>query len=60
MYVLAINHQIEDYDRWKAVFDEYPPSKLAFRTSGERLAPPLFGADDRLDRELFELACECA
>lgn len=26
MYVIAINHDVEDYDRWKAVFDEYPPS----------------------------------
>jgi hypothetical protein len=25
MYVLAINHQVEDYDRWKAVFDTFPP-----------------------------------
>jgi hypothetical protein len=25
MYVLAINHQVEDYDRWKAVFDTLPP-----------------------------------
>ncbi len=26
MYVLAINHGVEDYDRFKAVFDEFPPS----------------------------------
>jgi hypothetical protein len=25
MYVLAINHKVEDYDRWKAVFDTFPP-----------------------------------
>ena len=25
MYVLAINHQVENYDRWKAVFDTFPP-----------------------------------
>jgi hypothetical protein len=24
MYVLAVNHQVEDYDRWKAVFDTLP------------------------------------
>jgi heme-degrading monooxygenase HmoA len=26
MQMLAINHEVEDYDRWKAVFDEFPPS----------------------------------
>lgn len=25
MYVMAINHDVEDYEAWKAVFDEYPP-----------------------------------
>ncbi len=25
--MLAINHDVEDYDRWKSVFDEYPPGK---------------------------------
>jgi hypothetical protein len=25
--VIAINHEVADYDTWKAVFDEYPPSK---------------------------------
>lgn len=24
MHILAINHGVEDYDRWKAVFDGYP------------------------------------
>jgi hypothetical protein len=27
MYVLAINHNVADYDRWKAVFDQFPPAK---------------------------------
>lgn len=27
MFVLAVNHDVEDYDRWKAVFDEHPPAK---------------------------------
>lgn len=27
MQMLAINHDVEDYDRWKAVFDEFPPAK---------------------------------
>lgn len=27
MYTMAVNHDVEDYDRWKAAFDEYPPSK---------------------------------
>lgn len=27
MYVLAINHDVEDYERWKAVFDSFPPGE---------------------------------
>lgn len=27
MQVLAINHDVEDYARWKAVFDEFPPKR---------------------------------
>jgi hypothetical protein len=27
MYVMAVNHDVEDYDRFKAVFDEFPPSE---------------------------------
>ncbi len=27
MKVLAINHEVADYDTWKAVFDQYPPAK---------------------------------
>ena len=27
MYVMAINHDVEDYDTWKSVFDTFPPSK---------------------------------
>ena len=27
MQMVAINHNVEDYDRWKAVFDEFPPAK---------------------------------
>jgi len=27
MIVLMVNHDVEDYDRFKAVFDEFPPSK---------------------------------
>ena len=27
MHVMAVNHDVEDYDRWKAVFDVFPPSK---------------------------------
>ena len=26
MIVLMVNHEVEDYDKWKAVFDEFPPS----------------------------------
>ena len=25
MYVLAINHDVADYDAWKQVFDSFPP-----------------------------------
>jgi quinol monooxygenase YgiN len=28
MTVVAINHDVEDYGRWKAVFDEIPPSTM--------------------------------
>ena len=28
MIVLAVNHDVEDYDRWKAVFDSVPPSTM--------------------------------
>ncbi len=27
MFILAINHKVDDYNTWKAVFDELPPSK---------------------------------
>jgi heme-degrading monooxygenase HmoA len=27
MYVLAINHKVNDYNQWKSVFDTFPPSK---------------------------------
>lgn len=25
MHVLAINHDVADYDQWKSVFDRFPP-----------------------------------
>ena len=27
MYVLAMNHDVEDYQTWKNVFDTFPPGK---------------------------------
>ena len=27
MYVMAINHDVEDYATWKSVFDTFPPSR---------------------------------
>lgn len=33
MYVVAINHSVADYDRWKAVYDTFPPT-----TSGAKFA----------------------
>jgi heme-degrading monooxygenase HmoA len=27
MYVMAVNHDVADYDQFKAVFDGFPPSK---------------------------------
>jgi len=27
MYTMAVNHDVEDYDGWKTVFDKYPPSE---------------------------------
>jgi hypothetical protein len=26
MYVLAINHTVTDYEKWKTVYDSYPPT----------------------------------
>ena len=31
MYVIAINHDVEDYEQWKKVFDEFPPSRGSAR-----------------------------
>ena len=28
MKVVAVNHDVADYDAWKAVFDEIPPSTM--------------------------------
>ncbi len=27
MYIMVVNHDVEDYERWKAGFDEYPPTR---------------------------------
>ncbi|HKI86884.1 MAG TPA: cyclase [Thermoanaerobaculia bacterium] len=27
MKMLAINHDVEDYEKWKKVFDQFPPGK---------------------------------
>ncbi len=27
MYVMAINHDVEDYDTWKTAFDAFPPAR---------------------------------
>lgn len=27
MYVMAVNHDVADYDQWKTVFDNFTPSK---------------------------------
>lgn len=31
MKVVAINHDVADYDQWKAVFDEIPPKTMGAR-----------------------------
>ena len=31
MYVMAINHDVEDYEQWKKVFDEFPPARAGAR-----------------------------
>lgn len=28
MYVMAVNHDVEDYDRWKAEFDAFPKAEM--------------------------------
>jgi heme-degrading monooxygenase HmoA len=27
MYVMAINHDVEDYEAWKVAFDAFPPAR---------------------------------
>lgn len=27
MYLMAINHDVEDYEQWKKVFDKFPPAR---------------------------------
>ena len=31
MIVLAIRHEVRDYDQWKSVFDTYPPTAAGAR-----------------------------
>ena len=31
MFILVMNHDVEDYERWKAGFDEYPPTQEGAR-----------------------------
>ena len=27
MYIMVVNHEVENYERWKGGFDQYPPSR---------------------------------
>lgn len=27
MYVMAVNHDVQDYETWKSVFDTFPPAR---------------------------------
>ena len=29
MYVMAVNHDVQDYEAWKSVFDTFPPANGA-------------------------------
>lgn len=42
MYMLAINHDIEDYDKWKSVFDRFPKDGmgLAFHRVNRNVDDP--------------------
>jgi hypothetical protein len=31
MYMMAVNHDVEDYDRWKAVYDEVDQGEMGAR-----------------------------
>ena len=31
MFIMVVNHDVEDYERWKAEFDQYPPSRAGAR-----------------------------
>jgi len=41
MFVLAINHAVADYDKWKAVYDQFPPT-----VDGAKFARVNRGVDD--------------
>jgi hypothetical protein len=41
MYVLAINHPVADYDKWKALYDTMPPT-----SRGAKFARVNRGVDD--------------
>ena len=42
MYMLAINHAVADFDKWKAVYDSFPPT-----TDGAAFARVNRSVDDR-------------
>lgn len=42
MYMLAINHPVNDFDKWKAVYDTFPPT-----TDGAAFARVNRSVDDR-------------
>lgn len=37
MPFLIIRHQIEDYDRWKPVFDDHAPTRAEYGSTGYQL-----------------------
>ncbi|HLF41964.1 MAG TPA: cyclase [Acidimicrobiia bacterium] len=42
MYVLAINHSVADYDKWKLIYDTMPPTTIG----GAAFARVNRGVDD--------------
>lgn len=41
MFVLAINHAVADYDKWKSVYDQFPPT-----TDGAKFSRVNVSVDD--------------
>lgn len=60
MTMLVVNHDVENYERWKAAFDEFPPSTggALFHRINRRIDDPnnitvVMGFDSTATAEVF-------